>query len=137
MFTLTRQEQLIVLLLTSGLLIGTAVLIVRGRPEPFQGEPLDYTFEIPERTEGVSNNPVSSDDNVEPWDTKNASEKVNINTAAPGELEKLPGIGPVLANRIIEYRETVGLFSDEKEIIKVNGIGNGKYCAIEEYITVE
>ena len=125
------------LLLTSGLLIGSAVLIVRGRPEPSPGKPLDFTIEIPERTENVLNNRIGSSDSAKPDGVEKAVGKIDINTATPKELERLPGIGPVLADRIIEYREKVGRFSDKKEIIKVNGIGDRKYDAIEEYITVE
>jgi competence ComEA-like helix-hairpin-helix protein len=125
------------LLLTSGLLIGSAVLIVRGRPEPSMGKPLDFTIKIPERAENVLDNRIGSGGSVKPGGVEKAVGKININTAAPKELKKLPGIGPVLADRIVEYREKVGPFSDKKDIIKVNGIGDRKYDAVEEYITVE
>lgn len=137
MFKLTRQEQLILLLLTSGLLIGSAVLIVRGRPEPPIGKPLDIAVEIPERTGNVLNNRIISGDLVKNGGVEDTVGKININTATPKELEKLPGIGPVLAGRIVEYRKNIGPFSEKKDIIKVNGIGDFKYDAIEEYITVE
>lgn len=54
--------------------------------------------------------------------TKQA-EKVNINTAGAPELIAIPGVGPVLAQRIIEYREQHGGFNSEKDLIKVKGIG--------------
>jgi competence protein ComEA len=125
------------LLLASGLLIGSAVLIVRGRPEPSMGKPLDVTIEIPERTENVLNNRIGYGESVKSGSAEEAAGKININTATPNELEKLPGIGPVLAERIVEYREKAGPFSEKKDITKVNGIGDRKYDAIEEYITVE
>jgi len=48
---------------------------------------------------------------------------VNINTADASGLQQLPGIGPVLAQRIIAYREQAGGFKDASELIKVKGIG--------------
>lgn len=61
---------------------------------------------------------------------------ININTATAEELEELPGIGAELARRIIDYRTTHGPFSNPEEILSVNGIGSGKFEAIQELITV-
>lgn len=61
---------------------------------------------------------------------------VNINTANKAELEKLPGIGPVTAQRIIDYREKNGLFGSVTELTMVEGIGLTKLEAILDYITV-
>jgi competence protein ComEA len=62
---------------------------------------------------------------------------VNINTADQAELESLPGIGPVLAQRIIAYREANGLFTTIEEIIEVDGIGQSTYELIKDLITVD
>jgi comEA protein len=48
---------------------------------------------------------------------------VNINTASKEALQSLPGIGPVLADRIIEYRRVYGPFIDVEQLIEVKGIG--------------
>ena len=61
---------------------------------------------------------------------------VNINTASQTELETLPGIGPSLALRIINYREENGKFSNIDEIKNVSGIGDGRFNDIKNYITV-
>jgi competence ComEA-like helix-hairpin-helix protein len=61
---------------------------------------------------------------------------VNINTASSELLQNLPGIGPMTAERIIEYRETKGRFKSVGDIQDVKGIGPKKYEAIKELITV-
>lgn len=61
---------------------------------------------------------------------------ININKASQSELESLSGVGPSLANKIIEYRKNKGKFSSIEEIKNVTGIGNTKYEAIKNYICV-
>lgn len=60
---------------------------------------------------------------------------VNINTASKEELKKLDGIGDVLADRIIEYREGM-IFKEISDIKKVKGIGDSIYGKIKEKITI-
>ena len=62
---------------------------------------------------------------------------VNINTADEEELDTLPGIGPVLAGRIIKYRDENGPFSSVEDILNVYGIGEGTYEEICDLITVQ
>ncbi len=52
-----------------------------------------------------------------------AVSKININTAPEEELVKLKRVGPVIAGRIVEYRETHGPFQRPEDIRKVKGIG--------------
>ena len=61
---------------------------------------------------------------------------VNINTATAAQLETLPGIGPVLAERIVAYRDEHGSFRAVEELTKVKGIGTAKVEAILDLITV-
>ncbi|MHA2620827.1 MAG: helix-hairpin-helix domain-containing protein [bacterium JZ-2024 1] len=63
-------------------------------------------------------------------------ERVNINTATARELEKLPGIGPKLAEEIIKFRETYGPFKSKEDLKKVKGIGEAKFARIADQITV-
>ena len=62
--------------------------------------------------------------------------KVNINTASESELEGLPGIGPTLAQRIVDYRTQHGPFHDVKDLMKVEGIGQKKFDSLKDYVTV-
>ncbi len=64
------------------------------------------------------------------------SQLLNINTATADQLQQLPGIGPTLAQRILEYRQLNGPFSSVAELVNVSGIGESKLESILEYITV-
>lgn len=61
---------------------------------------------------------------------------VNINTANLEELQKLDGIGPSMAQKIVNHREQNGYFSSIEDIKNVSGIGETKYNKIKENITI-
>ena len=63
--------------------------------------------------------------------------KININTASAALLDTLPGVGPVLAQRIVDYRESVAPFHQISDLTNVEGIGNATLLKIEDFITVE
>lgn len=63
--------------------------------------------------------------------------KININTALAADLLILPGIGEVMAERIIEYRDKNGIFRNPEDLKKVKGIGDKKYEDMKEHITTE
>ena len=69
--------------------------------------------------------------------TSTSNEKVNINTATQEELDTLPGIGPSIASKIIDYREQNGKFNSIEEIKEVSGIGDAKYEKIKDSITIK
>lgn len=66
-----------------------------------------------------------------------ASLLININTASQAELELLPGIGPVMAARVIEYRDENGGFEKIEDLLDVSGIGPATFERIKNLITVE
>ncbi|HUV46873.1 MAG TPA: helix-hairpin-helix domain-containing protein [Candidatus Bathyarchaeia archaeon] len=61
--------------------------------------------------------------------------KVNINTASLNELDSLPGLGPVYAQRIIDYRNTHGFFSKVEDLINIPGIGEKTLEKFKDQIT--
>ena len=74
---------------------------------------------------------------AEPEDGGTAVKPVNINTAGVSELDGLPGIGPVLAQHIVDWRTENGPFQTAEDLLKVEGIGpatleNLQNCIITE-----
>lgn len=76
------------------------------------------------------------------WDGGGASAvaggsgRVNLNTATLEELDGLPGIGPTLATRIIQYRAQNGPFNAPEELLNVSGIGEKKLADLKDLVTV-
>ncbi len=63
------------------------------------------------------------------------SGKVNINTASAEQLATLPGVGPKLAARILEYRQKSGAFKSPQELMNVQGIGEKNFQKIQPHLT--
>jgi competence protein ComEA len=72
-----------------------------------------------------------------PESHRSADGKLQINLATAAELAELPGIGEVLAARIVAYRDAHGDFKRTSSVENVSGIGDGKYAAIKDLITVD
>jgi len=92
----------------------------------------EETIIVPVEGEQISSNQANAS-NV----NSSIEGKVNINNATAGELEqKLSGIGPVLSQRIVEYRQAQGRFENIEDIKNVSGIGDKKYQDIKDEICV-
>jgi competence protein ComEA len=61
---------------------------------------------------------------------------VNLNTATANELATLPGVGPAVAARIIEYREKNGAFKKIEDLMNVRGIGEKTFLKLKPLVTV-
>ena len=90
--------------------------------------------EAPETPEAPEEPDAPEETATEP---EGMASRVNLNTADAAALESLPGIGPALAQRIIDYRTANGPFQTTAEIQDVRGIGAGIYEKIKDSITVE
>jgi competence protein ComEA len=61
---------------------------------------------------------------------------LNLNTATKADLEKLPGIGPSMAQRILDYREKNGAFKKIEELMNIQGIGEKSFLKLRTLVTV-
>ena len=88
---------------------------------------------------GVSSSPSSTSSPSDPSssisDTPSAAQLVDINRADAAQLDTLPGIGPALSQRIIEYRQQNGRFETVEELVNVKGIGEKTLEKLKPYIT--
>jgi competence protein ComEA len=62
---------------------------------------------------------------------------LNLNAATIEELDRLPGVGPVLAKRIVDFRNSKGGFRRVEELLAVPGISERKWRVLRELVTVE
>jgi competence protein ComEA len=61
---------------------------------------------------------------------------LHLNTATVEQLERLPGVGPALAKRIVDFREKKGGFKRIEELLAVPGVSEKKWKAIREYLVL-
>lgn len=120
-----RQEKfgaihIVLLVLTAAFLLSLAWLTLRGDAPAEETD--DYS--------------VSVERNVPVEELTPMREPININTATAEELQQLPGIGPVLAQAIVDYREEHGPFGSVDELLQISGIGQTKLDNIQNNITV-
>jgi len=123
-FGFTRTELMVVMLLTSSLLIGTAIRQFRDKPaaaHTFSYTAVDSQFVRGARAfhDAVShqNRPVRDTANVLP------ASPLDLNRAGERDLIRLPGVGPAIARRILAYRQAHGRFTSVQELRHVRGIG--------------
>lgn len=116
MFSLTRHEKIVIIFLLLVTLIGVGVNYYKKTTQQptLPGAP----FEIPKSQ-------------------THAYEPVNINTANAEQLSALPGVGAVLAEEIVAYRNTHGPFEHTEDVMEVKGIGQKKFAKIKELIVLK
>lgn len=119
-----KNKLLTVLPILTALFAGLTLGLYLGR-NPAGGS---VTVSIPAQTQAAA--PVPEQTLSRP------TAPVNINTADIAQLAQLPGIGEVLARRIVDYRNAHGSFTAVEQLTNVEGIGEGKLEAILEQITI-
>lgn len=83
---------------------------------------------VPKKGEVISSDSFYSDSMM--------NQKININNADSSTLQRLPGIGPILAQRIIDYRKNIGRFKSIQQLLNVKGIGLSKFAEIEDKVQI-
>ncbi|MEW6684937.1 MAG: helix-hairpin-helix domain-containing protein [Candidatus Edwardsbacteria bacterium] len=164
-FNFTPQEKTVIIFLTVSFFIGGAITLYRRHRPNFSSESKLYSnFSSVERcstsyfNDSTNNRKILDSLLAEnkrqnllkkeeqfwqkksfPPDIRRLSDtgKVNINIASQRELEKLPGIGPVMARKIIDYRTRFKEFKTKEQIKEVGGIGEKTFQKLRDHITVE
>lgn len=88
---------------------------------------------VPDAAEVASAGPVDRSGHATPGVA--AGGRISLNTASASELETLPGVGPVLASRIVEHRERAGGFAAIEDLLQVDGIGEKTFAELRELVT--
>lgn len=119
----------------------TVTVQVSSQPQETQESPAPLETQTPEAPEEIQEEaPLELEEAEQQTPQLSAPTEeapLNLNTATQAELELLPGIGPVLAQAILDYRDSFGGFSAKEQLKEVSGIGEKRYAAVEALITVE
>ncbi len=119
MVRFTKEEKIILLFLAATLFIGTGILYYKKLNPACPFPPQNISFE----------------EKINPAFAPKGG--VNLNKATREELVRIKGIGPVLAGRIISYREKYGPFKKIEDIKEIKGIGDKTFEKIRKELTSE
>ena len=132
MFGFTRNEQKVVLFLSISFLAGGAIKEYQDR---WQALPAPTGSKILKEYAGPDAMRVSAF--REETDESGTFFTIPLNSATKADLERIPGIGPVMAQRILAYKAMNGRFQTVDELLKVKGIGPKKLDKIRPYVRIQ
>lgn len=101
----------------------------------YDGQKIVIPFISENKEDEINQNAIANEE-FRQHDYSPNSSLLNLNAVTSDQLETLPGIGPVLAERILVHRKNHGLFRNIEDIMNVPGIGEKRFESIKEYITV-
>ena len=137
MWGFTPSEQRAVLLLLSTFGLGIVVWWYRASQPPPEINPVELaTFENFLRTVSQDSQHLPSPAPTQSSNAVAPTARVDLNAATYKDLVKLPGIGPVMAKRILEFRATNGRFRRLQDLRKVKGIGAKTYEKLTPWLIV-
>ncbi|MCK4249187.1 MAG: helix-hairpin-helix domain-containing protein [Candidatus Omnitrophica bacterium] len=122
MLNLTKQEKGVIIFLAGMAVLGLGIKTIR-----FSGQDLELEVKVSEV--------VPVQENIDQILLE--ARMVNINKDDKEKIVSLPGIGPVLAGRIVQYRKINGPYQKPDQLMDVSGIGPKKFEQIKKYIVVE
>ena len=126
MIYLTKQERLVLIFLVAALAVGAAVKVFRGERAPPPPRPLEVEIDHTKPKPPLDAAALTE---------ITAAKKINVNAADALELCTLPGVGPVIARRIVEHRKNHPPFEKAEDLTAVEGIGPATVGKIAPYIT--
>ncbi len=125
MLDFTRTEKRIILFLVCTFAAGLGVKVYREKWQPLRTPVLTKAdMQQDKKEENISAG------------SESAGKSINLNEADREELEQIPGIGPVMADRIVDYREMHGKFGSLDELTRIKGIGDKTIKKLAPYIVI-
>ncbi len=118
----TKEERVGLLIIGISMLAGSFLLSKR------EDKVVEELIIFPDKVESVSDETSLKDTSV--------NRRLDVNSATQEELQSIPGIGPKLANAIVERRK-IKRFSDINELLEIKGIGQKKLQSISRYLEVK
>ncbi len=126
----TRHEKNIIIVLTLLLVSGFIIKIIKEKVFPDSSETLKLIAVSEEIKSNYSNIPVENSQSDSSLDL------ININESDINSLVALPGVGPILAEKIIRTREKLNGFKSIEQLLDVPGIGEKKFNNIRSKVTL-
>lgn len=135
---LTRSEAGVILFLCFGLMLGGSVKLLH-LDESVAGYNFTESDSLFKAASSKIDSIISADETTSRAGTANEilTSPVNVNAATVEELVSLPGVGPVTARKIIEYRNANGPFASVEDLLNVKGIGVAKLRKMKPYLKTE
>lgn len=143
----TRNEVVLILFLSLTLMAGAGIRWIRSAgpggtefssPSFYAASDSEFAARSAAVASGATGAAADTAPHSRPFPRKPSlpSASIDINSAPPGALIQLPGIGAAYARRIVAYREEHGRFSRIEDIMRVSGIGPRKFEALRPFVTV-
>jgi len=140
--TLSRQEERFLLVLLGLFIVGSGVWYVRRTAA--SGERMDWRRQQ-QRLQTAFQAPAAKAGTPKPapppamvtGKQRAISNKININSASAKELERLPRVGPVMAQRILSFRNEHGPFHSVEDLKQIKGIGEKTLARIRDRVTID
>jgi competence protein ComEA len=79
---------------------------------------------------------ISSQSGAQSFENSMVSSLISLNQASASQLEELPGVGPALAGRMVDWRTANGGFKAKEDLLNVAGIGDKLFASVKDLVTL-